>query len=78
MLRIEDIKHDRRIPGEVMRKVFERDDGKCIKCGSSDNLYFDHQFPYTKGVASIGSKNIQLLYSRHNLKKETSFCINYD
>ena len=65
----QDIKHERRIPGDVMREVYERDGGKCVECGSSDNLHFDHKLPFSKGGGSIESKNIQLLCSRHNLKK---------
>ena len=65
--------HDRRIPGDVMREVFERDGGKCVQCGSTDNLHFDHQLPFSKGGTSINPKNIQLLCSRHNLKKGNKF-----
>tara|TARA_B100000965_G_scaffold399196_1_gene418693 strand:- start:88 stop:768 length:681 start_codon:yes stop_codon:yes gene_type:complete len=68
-----DIKHDRRIPGNVMQEVYKRDNGKCVECGSEDNLHFDHIVPFSKGGSSKDSKNIQLLCMRHNLEKGNSF-----
>jgi hypothetical protein len=64
-----DLSHDRRIPGEVMQQVFARDQGKCVECGSTDNLHFDHKIPFSKGGSSKDAKNIQLLCARHNLTK---------
>ncbi len=66
---ISDLLHDRHIPGEVMREVFDRDGGKCVICGSRDNLHLDHKVPFSKGGSSKDPKNIQLLCARHNLKK---------
>ena len=68
-----DILHNRTIPGEVQREVYERDQGKCTKCGSSDNLHFDHIIPYSKGGSSKVASNIQLLCARHNLQKGAKF-----
>ena len=68
-----DLLHDRQIPGEVQKEVYERDGGKCVKCGSTENLHFDHILPFSKGGSSKVAKNIQLLCARHNLKKGAKF-----
>ena len=68
-----DLLHDRQIPGEVQKEVYERDRGKCVKCGSTENLHFDHILPFSKGGSSKVAKNIQLLCARHNLKKGAKF-----
>ena len=38
-----DLLHNRTIPGDIQREVYERDNGKCVKCGnqseSGDGLY---------------------------------------
>lgn len=59
----------RLIPSSVKQAVFMRDGGKCVECGSSNNLHFDHILPYSKGGTSYTAENIQLLCARHNLKK---------
>ena len=68
-----DIQHDRMIPGEVQREVYERDHGKCTQCGSTENLHFDHILPFSKGGSSKVASNIQLLCAKHNLKKGAKF-----
>ena len=69
----EDISHDRQIPGEVQREVYERDQGKCRQCGSTENLHFDHILPFSKGGSSKVASNIQLLCAKHNLRKGAKF-----
>ena len=69
----EDISHDRQIPGEVQREVYERDQGKCRQCGSTKNLHFDHILPFSKGGSSKVASNIQLLCAKHNLRKGAKF-----
>jgi len=64
-----EIDHHRFIPGNVMQEVFIRDNGKCVLCGSENNLHYDHKIPFSKGGTSIDAKNIQLLCARHNLQK---------
>jgi 5-methylcytosine-specific restriction endonuclease McrA len=49
--------------------VWRRDGGKCVICGASDELHFDHIVPYSKGGTSLVAENIQLLCARHNLQK---------
>jgi hypothetical protein len=61
--------HNRLIPASVKLEVWKRDKGQCIKCGSKDNLHFDHIIPYSKGGSSLVVENIQLLCARHNLEK---------
>lgn len=57
------------IPAKVKQEVWKRDGGKCVQCGSKDNLHFDHVIPHSKGGASITAENIQILCARHNLQK---------
>ena len=64
-----EIEHNRIIPTSVKLEVWKRDKGKCVICGSTDNLHFDHIIPYSKGGSSLVAENIQLLCSRHNLEK---------
>jgi hypothetical protein len=64
-----DLPHNRLIPAEVKLEVWKRDGGKCVTCGSNDNLHFDHIIPYSRGGSSLVAKNIQLLCARHNLQK---------
>jgi hypothetical protein len=63
------LEHNRMIPTEVKREVWKRDGGQCRRCGSTDNLHFDHIIPFSRGGSSILAENIQLLCARHNLEK---------
>jgi 5-methylcytosine-specific restriction endonuclease McrA len=51
-------------------EIWKRDKGRCVICGSHDNLHFDHIIPYSKGGSSLVAENIQLLCARHNLAKK--------
>jgi len=62
-------KHRRIIPTWVKLAVWKRDGGKCVKCGATDDLHFDHIIPYSKGGSSNTPENIQLLCGRHNIEK---------
>jgi hypothetical protein len=66
---IDDLEHNRMIPTSVKLEVWKRDKGKCKRCGSTNNLHFDHILPFSKGGTSLKVENIQLLCARHNLKK---------
>ena len=57
------------IPTKIKVAVWKRDHGKCVECGATDELHFDHDLPYAKGGASITEANVQLLCARHNLSK---------
>ena len=63
-----DEKRSRRITQEVKDKVWRRDEGKCVECGSNENLEFDHIIPFSKGGANT-YRNIQLLCEPCNRKK---------
>ncbi|MDO8269121.1 MAG: HNH endonuclease [Candidatus Levybacteria bacterium] len=64
-----EISHTRIIPSEVKKEVWKRDSGKCVVCGESSNLHFDHELPFSKGGTSLTAKNVQLLCMKHNLQK---------
>lgn len=57
------------IPTNVKLAVWKRDGGKCVKCGATDELHFDHELPWSKGGTSLTEANVQLLCARHNLEK---------
>jgi HNH endonuclease len=65
----QDLEHNRVIPSDVKLEVWKRNEGRCAKCGSTDNLHFDHVLPFSKGGSSLTAENIQLLCLRHNLQK---------
>ena len=56
------------IPKEVMNQVWNRGGGKCVKCGSLENLEFDHIIPFSKGGANT-YRNLQLLCQKCNRQK---------
>ena len=60
---------DRVIPSVVKLEVWKRDKGACVRCGSRENLHFDHIIPYSQGGSSRDAENIQILCARHNLEK---------
>lgn len=60
-----------RIPDDVRVFVWERDEGRCVRCGAEDNLQFDHVIPVAKG-GGTGVENIQLLCGDCNLLKSDS------
>jgi hypothetical protein len=63
------LEHERLIPSEVKLAVWKRDKGRCVECGSAENLHFDHIIPYSKGGSSLVAENVQLLCAKHNLEK---------
>jgi 5-methylcytosine-specific restriction endonuclease McrA len=50
-------------------KVWRRDHGRCVQCGLTKNLHFDHDIPFSKGGSSLTAANVQLLCAKHNLEK---------
>ncbi len=61
--------HTRLIPTQVKVAVWKRDRGKCAICGSTTNLHYDHDLPFSKGGSSITEKNVRILCAKCNLKK---------
>ena len=56
------------IPKDVVDTVWNRDGGKCVYCGSNENLHLDHIIPFSKcGDTSV--ENLQLLCQKCNLEK---------
>ena len=62
---------DRRriIPTSVKLQVWKRDKARCVECGATDELHFDHVLPFSLGGTSLTERNVQLLCARHNLAK---------
>jgi tetratricopeptide (TPR) repeat protein len=58
----------RSIPTEVKNRVLARDGGRCVMCGSSDGIHFDHILPVSKGGDNT-EDNIQILCKDCNLRK---------
>lgn len=56
------------IPQDILDKVWNRDGGQCVKCGSQENLEFDHIIPFSKGGANT-YRNLQILCKKCNLDK---------
>lgn len=65
---IENTKRREPIPQHVQDAVWRRDGGKCVKCGSQENLEFDHIIPLSKGGSNT-VRNIQLLCQKCNREK---------
>ena len=63
------LEHTRLIPSLVKREVWKRDQGKCVLCGDTKNLHFDHDLPFSKGGTSLSANNVKLLCMKHNLQK---------
>jgi 5-methylcytosine-specific restriction endonuclease McrA len=56
------------IPEAIKLLVYSRDEGKCVRCDSSEQLHFDHIIPVAKGGGN-SENNIQLLCDYCNLQK---------
>jgi hypothetical protein len=61
--------HSRLIPTTVKLEVWARDKGRCVKCGATENLHFDHDLPFSKGGTSLTAANVKILCAKHNLSK---------
>lgn len=56
------------IEKDIQREVWQRDMGRCVECGSRENIEFDHIIPVSKGGSST-VRNIQLLCEPCNRQK---------
>lgn len=61
-------KNVRYISLDTKKKVYERDKGVCVICGSNENIEYDHIIPIAKGGDSE-INNLQLLCRSHNRMK---------
>jgi len=59
------------IPSEVRREVWRRDQGQCAKCGSRENLEYDHIVPVSQGGSNT-ARNVELLCEGCNRSKSDS------
>ena len=66
------VEHNREpIPQSVRIFVWRRDKGKCVQCGKSEKLEFDHIIPVSKGGGNT-ERNIQLLCESCNRMKSAN------
>jgi 5-methylcytosine-specific restriction endonuclease McrA len=61
-------RNTRTIPQDVKIAVSVRDQGRCVQCGSMEDLHYDHKIPWSKGGANTVN-NIQLLCGMCNRRK---------
>ena len=61
------------ISSNVKREVWRRDQGRCARCGSRENLEYDHIIPVGKGGSNT-ARNIELLCQECNRKKSDKIC----
>jgi hypothetical protein len=59
------------LPDDVKLLVWQRDHGRCVKCGSNIELQFDHIIPFSLGGAST-PENLQILCGSCNRAKSNS------
>ena len=59
------------IPDEVKMFVWQRDGGRCAKCGSQEKLEYDHIIPISKGGSNT-ARNIQILCENCNRSKSAN------
>lgn len=58
----------RHVPRYVKQYVWNRDGGRCVECGTKENLEYDHIIPISKGGSNFEG-NVRLLCKNCNRKK---------
>lgn len=58
----------RKIPAHIAYIVWHRDQHRCVRCGSQEDLQLDHLIPYSKGGAT-SIENLQVLCRKCNIQK---------
>jgi len=58
----------RRVPPEMRERVRRRDGGRCVRCGSEEELTVDHVHPFSRGGLTV-PRNLQLLCKSCNSSK---------
>lgn len=61
----------RYIPEQLRAEVWARDGGRCVECGATERLRFDHVIPWSKG-GDTAAVNLQLLCEPCNRGKSAS------
>jgi hypothetical protein len=56
------------IPAAVKQAVWDRDGGRCVLCGTTEQLQYDHVIPWSKGGADT-VENLRLVCARENQRK---------
>lgn len=56
------------VPSNVKLYVWRRDGGRCVQCGTNENLEYDHIIPVSKGGSNT-ERNVQLLCEHCNRTK---------
>ncbi len=59
------------IPQEVLDRIWNRDGGRCVKCGSQEKIEFDHIIPFSKGGSNT-YRNLQILCEQCNRQKSNN------
>ena len=52
----------------IKDKIWNRDSGCCVKCGSNEKIEFDHIIPFSKGGSNT-YRNLQILCEKCNRSK---------
>mgnify|MGYP006288360197 CR=1 FL=1 len=58
----------RHVPGIFRERVRRRDGGRCVRCGSQEDLTVDHVRPFSRGGPTV-PRNLQLLCKSCNSSK---------
>lgn len=61
----------RHVPEVFRERVVRRDDGRCVRCGSEEQLTVDHVRPFSRGGPTV-PRNLQLLCKSCNSSKSAN------